>query len=43
MARENMADFLLENKTKRLNKAFRKRVFNKEALKASFGDIGAVR
>lgn len=34
MARESVADFLLENKTQRLNKVFRKRVFNQEALKA---------
>jgi ATP-binding cassette subfamily C protein len=34
MARENVADFLLENKTNRLNKALRKEVFNSEALKA---------
>ena len=34
MARENLADFLLEYKTNRLNKALQKQVFNKEVLKA---------
>ena len=34
MARENLADFLLEHKTNRLNKALQKQVFNKEVLKA---------
>ena len=34
MGRENLADYLLEKKTNRLNKALQKQVFNKEALKA---------
>ena len=34
MGRENLADYLLEQKTEHLNKALRKQVFNKEALKA---------
>jgi len=34
MARENLADYLLERKTTSLNKALQKEVFNKEALKA---------
>jgi len=34
MGRENLADYLLKQKTERLNKALRKQVFNKEALKA---------
>ena len=34
MARENMADLVLQKETKRLNKALRKQVFSKEALKA---------
>ena len=32
MARENLADYLLEKKTTRLNKALQKQVFNKEVL-----------
>jgi ATP-binding cassette subfamily C protein len=35
MARESLADFLLEKKTNRLNKALQKQVFNKEVLKAA--------
>jgi ATP-binding cassette subfamily C protein len=34
MGREDLADYLLEKKTNRLNKALQKQVFNKEALKA---------
>ena len=34
MARENMADLVLQKETTKLNKALRKEVFNKEALKA---------
>ncbi len=34
MARENMADLVLQEKTIKLNKALRKQVFSKEALKA---------
>jgi ATP-binding cassette subfamily C protein len=34
MGRENLADYLLETKTNRLNRALQKQVFNKEALKA---------
>ena len=34
MGRENLADYLLEQKTQHLNKALRKQVFNREALKA---------
>lgn len=35
MARESLADFLLEKKTNRLNKALQKQVFNKEVLKSA--------
>jgi len=34
MARENMADSVLQKKTKRLNKALQKQVFSKEAMRA---------
>jgi ATP-binding cassette subfamily C protein len=34
MGRENQSDFLLEKKTKRLNRALQKQVLNKEILKA---------
>jgi ATP-binding cassette subfamily C protein len=34
MGREDLADYLLEQKTEHLNKALQKQVFNKEALKA---------
>jgi ATP-binding cassette subfamily C protein len=34
MAREDVADFMLEKKTRRLNKALQKQVINKELLKA---------
>ena len=34
MARENRADFFLEQKTRSLNKALQKQVFNREALRA---------
>jgi ATP-binding cassette subfamily C protein len=34
MARENMADLVLQKETTKLNKALRKQVFSKEALKA---------
>ncbi|GAG80165.1 unnamed protein product, partial [marine sediment metagenome] len=34
MARENMADLVLQKETKRLNKVLRKQVFSKEALRA---------
>jgi ATP-binding cassette subfamily C protein len=34
MARENLSEFMLEKKTKRLNKALQKQVLNKEILKA---------
>lgn len=34
MARENMADSVLQEQTKRLNKALQKQVFSKEALRA---------
>jgi ATP-binding cassette subfamily C protein len=34
MARENMADMVLQKETRRLNKALRKQVFSKEALRA---------
>lgn len=35
MARESLADFLLEKRTKSLNKALQKQVFNKEMLKSA--------
>jgi ATP-binding cassette subfamily C protein len=34
MARENLADYLMEKKTKNLNKALQKQVFHKQALRA---------
>lgn len=42
MARESVADFLLEKRTNSLNKALRKQVFNKEVLKSAQEPLLAV-